>query len=50
MIFLLEIIPGVPLLLVPPAGPADQPQSERIEGPAQNTYRNPHSTLRGRLI
>jgi hypothetical protein len=33
-VFFPEIIDGVPLLLAHPAGPANQPESERIEGPA----------------
>ncbi len=33
-VFFPEIIAGLPLRLAPPAGPAKQPESERIEGPA----------------
>src|SRR5512136_1400370 len=33
-VFFPKIIVGVPLLLAPPDGPANQPESDRIEGPA----------------
>jgi hypothetical protein len=43
-----EIIAGVPLLLTPPAGSANQPESERIEGPAPRAQDSSEDRRHGR--